>query len=164
MAMSLSPISLIATSQDTRDHLPFVSFIGYFSRRSPETSSRTEAPFAQCEPRLIGDSQLGSWPTHTSFSTSAVTVHPTEQCVQMLLRTVAPAESGPAAPASALRTLPTGSVPSAARAPPARPDRRRNVRRSRPPVCPARASATDPRRSEPERWLCVLLISTAASL
>src|SRR5260370_21582216 len=127
-------------------------------------SSRTDAPFAQCEPRLIGESQLGSWPTHTPFSTSAVTVHPTAQCVQMLLRMVAPAESGPAAAASALRTLPTGSVLSAARAPPATPARRRNARRSTPPRCPARASASDPWRSEPERWLCVLLIITAASL
>src|SRR6476646_8531796 len=146
-----------------RVHWPLASFIGYFRRRSPITSSRTEAPLAQCDPRLIGDSQVGSWPTHTPFSTSAVTVHPTEQCVQTLLRTVAPAESGPAAAASALRTLPRGRVPSAASAPPARPDRRRNARRSRPPVCPDRAPATDPRRSELARWLCVLLISTAAS-
>src|SRR6476646_12236833 len=88
--MSLSPISLMATSQDTRCHFPPASFIGYLRRRSPETSSRTAAPFAQCEPRLIGESQLGSWPTQTPFTTSAVTVQPTEQCVQMLLRMVAP--------------------------------------------------------------------------
>ena len=55
------------------------------------TSSRTEAPLAQCEPRLIGLSQLGSWPTQTPFATSAVTVQPTAQCVQTLLRMVAPA-------------------------------------------------------------------------
>src|SRR6478609_1698309 len=112
----------MATSHDTRCHFPPVSFIGYLRRRSPETSSRTDAPLAQCEPRLIGESQLGSWPTHTPFRTSAVTVHPTEQCVQMLLRTLAPAVSGPAIAASARRTLPTGRVPSAASAPPARPD------------------------------------------
>ena len=52
---------------DTRVHWPLTSFIGYFRRRSPGTSSRTEAPLAQCEPRLIGESQLGSWPTHTPF-------------------------------------------------------------------------------------------------
>ena len=34
----------------------------------------------------MGESQLGSWPIHTPFATSAVTVHPTEQCVQMFLR------------------------------------------------------------------------------
>src|SRR5437763_15979678 len=101
-----------------RVHWPSASFIGYFSRRSPLTSSRTEAPLAQCEPRLIGESQLGSCPIQTPFSTSAVTVHPTEQCVQTLLRTVAPEVSGPAAAASALRTPPSGNVLSAASPPP----------------------------------------------
>src|SRR2546425_5057779 len=48
--------------------LPLTSFIGYFKRRSPCTSSRTEAPLAQCEPRLIGESQPGSWPIHTPFA------------------------------------------------------------------------------------------------
>jgi len=38
---------------------------------------------AQCVPRLIGLSQAGSWPTQTPLSTSAVTVQPTDQCVQM---------------------------------------------------------------------------------
>ncbi len=40
---------------------------------------------AQCVPRLIGESQAGSWPTHTPFCTSAITVQPTEQWVQMFL-------------------------------------------------------------------------------
>src|SRR6478609_3390197 len=128
MAMSLSPISLIATSQDTRDHLPFVSFIGYFRRRSPETSSRTEAPFAQCEPRLMGDSQLGSCPTQTPFETSAVTVQPTEQCVQTLLRIVAPPTFGPAA--SAFCTVASGRAPMVARPLATSPDLRRKLRRS----------------------------------
>src|SRR5438105_1993454 len=114
-----------------RVHLPPASFSGYFRRRSPLTSSRTEAPLAQCEPRLIGLSQLGSWPIHTPFDTSAVTVQPTEQCVQTLLRMVAPVVSGPAAAASALRTVP-GSAPSVASPPAARPERRRKARRSRP--------------------------------
>src|SRR5581483_12285367 len=103
-----------------RVHLPFSSFIGYRRRRSECTSSRTEAPLAQFEPRLIGESQLGSCPTHTPLTTSAVTVQPTAQCVQMLLRMVAPAVSGPAAAASALRTLASGNVPTAARPPAAR--------------------------------------------
>src|SRR5258705_13826204 len=103
----------MAWSHESFCHSPLTSFIGYFSRRSLCTSSRTEAPLAQCEPRLIGESQLGSWPIHTPFSTSAVTVHPTEQCVQTLLRTVAPAVSGPAIAAFALRTPPTGRVPIA---------------------------------------------------
>ena len=46
------------------------------------------APLAQCEPRLIGLSQLGSCPIQTPLATSAVTVQPTAQCVQMLLRVV----------------------------------------------------------------------------
>src|SRR5581483_1303465 len=122
----------MATSQDTRFHCPLVSFIGYLRRRSPDTSSRTDAPFAQCEPRLIGESQLGSWPTHTPFDTSAVTVQPTEQRVQMLLRMVAPATLGPAA--SAFRTVASGSAPMVARPLAASPDLRRKLRRSRPPA------------------------------
>src|SRR3954469_24673824 len=82
ISIILSPISLIAWSQVMRCHSPSTSFIGYLVRRSPCTNSRTEAPLAQCEPRLSGLSQAGSWPTHTPFCTSAITVQPTEQCVQ----------------------------------------------------------------------------------
>src|SRR5215472_15781345 len=78
----------------------------------------------------------------------------------MLLRTVAPDVRGPAA--VAFWTLAIGSVPSAARAPPARPDRRRKVRRSRPSLCPDKPAAIDPCEADSERC-CVLLISTAAS-
>ena len=131
-AMSLSPISLMATSHDTRCHCPPVSFIGYFRRRSPPTISRTAAPLAQCEPRLIGESQLGSWPTQTPFTTSAVTVQPTEQCVQMLLRMVAPATLGPAA--SAFCTVASGNAPMVARPVATSPDLRKKLRRSRPPA------------------------------
>src|ERR1051326_8045635 len=88
--------------------------MGYLSRRSPITNSRTEAPLAQCEPRLIGESQLGSCPIHTPLDTSAVTVQPTAQCVQIPFRMVAPAVSGPAAAASAFRTLVGGRVRSGA--------------------------------------------------
>src|SRR6185312_17506229 len=114
-----------------RVHCPLAIFIGYFRRRSPDTSSRTEAPLAQCEPRLIGLSQLGSWPIHTPLATSAVTVQPTEQWVQMLLRMVTAAPAGGGGPASALRTVVSGILPSAARPPAAMPERRRKVRRSR---------------------------------
>src|SRR4029078_5211447 len=122
----------MATSQDIFCHSPLTSFIGYFRRRSPCTSSRTEAPLAQCEPRLIGLSHAGSWPTQTPFCTSAITVQPTEQCVQMffLISVGAPTIFGPA---WALRTEPSGIRPIAAPAPAARPDRRRNVRRARTP-------------------------------
>src|SRR5712675_1027645 len=119
----------MAWSHDTFCHSPLTSFIGYFRRRSPCTSSRTEAPLAQCEPRLIGLSQAGSCPTQTPFCTSAITVQPTEQCVQMffLISVGAPTIFGPAC---ALRTEPSGINPSAAPAPAARPDRCGNVRRS----------------------------------
>src|SRR3569832_975862 len=100
----------MAWSHLMRVHLPFSSFIGYFRRRSPDTSSRTEAPLAQCEPRLIGESQLGSWPTQTPLATSAVTVQPTAQCVQMLLRMVAPLVSGPVSVVFALCFVVCGCV------------------------------------------------------
>src|SRR5580692_11699131 len=103
-----------------RVHWPSTSFIGYFSRRSPCTSSRTEAPLAQCEPRLMGLSQLGSWPIQILLATSAVTVQPTEQCVQMFLRTATLAPAGGGGPAAAWRTEPSESAPSAARLPAAR--------------------------------------------
>src|SRR6516164_3226339 len=115
----------MAWSHLMRVHWPLASFIGYLSRRSPETSSRTEAPLAQCEPRLIGLSQLGSWPIHTPFATSAVTVQPTEQWVQMLFLTSSCAPLGGGGPALALRTPPSGKVPSAARPPAASPELRR---------------------------------------
>src|SRR6185312_626719 len=144
-----------------RTQRPFSSFIGYFSRRSPETSSRTEAPFAQCEPRLMGLSQLGSWPIHTPFETSAVTVQPTEQCVQILLRMVTCAPAAAGGPASAFCTLRRGIAPSVARPPATTPERRRKVRRSRPPLdWPASAAESLPRRASRS----VRLISTAASL
>ncbi|GJE33302.1 hypothetical protein LDDCCGHA_3502 [Methylobacterium oxalidis] len=54
MAVTLSPISSIAWSQEILVHCPPTSFIGYLRRRSPCTSSRIAAPLAQCVPRLIG--------------------------------------------------------------------------------------------------------------
>src|SRR6195256_2737910 len=136
----------MAWSHESRVHSPLTSFIGYFRRRSPCTSSRTEAPLAQCEPRLIGLSQAGSWPTQTPFCTSAITVQPTEQCVQMFFLTSvgAPTIFGPAC---ALRTEPSGIKPIAAPAPAARPERSKNVRRSRTPD--ARPAAIPCKRALP---------------
>src|SRR3979490_97941 len=134
----------MAWSHDTFCHSPLTSFIGYLRRRSPCTSSRTEAPLAQCDPRLSGLSHAGSWPTQTPFCTSAITVQPTEQCVQIffLISVGAPMIFGPAC---ALRTDPSGIKPSAAPAPAARPDRRRKVRLSRTPD--ARPAATPCKRA-----------------
>src|ERR1700726_2824780 len=117
ISSNLSPISSIAWSQEMRFHAPFTSFIGNRMRRSLTTSSRTAAPLQQCEPRLIGEAQPGSCPVHTPLATSAITVQPTEQCVQTFFRTVTAAPGGGGGPASALRTAPSGSAPSAARLP-----------------------------------------------
>src|SRR5207244_7772550 len=134
--ISLSPISLTACSHLIRVHSPPTSFRGYLSRRSPETSSRTAAPLAQCDPRLIGLSQLGSWPIQTPLATSAVTVQPTAQWVQMLLRiaTLAPAVGG--GPAAAFFTLPSGRLPSPASPPATTPERRKKPRRASPRSAP----------------------------
>ena len=131
-AISLSPISVTAWSQDIRCHWPLTSFIGYLMRRSPCTSSRTEAPLAQCVPRLIGLSQDGSWPTQTPFCTSAVTVQPTEQCVQMFFTRVTGCWwfIGPAA---AGRTVVNGMAPRAESPTPVSPACLRKDRRSSPP-------------------------------
>src|SRR5712691_2927982 len=150
----------MAWSQESRFHSPLTIFIGYFKRRSPCTSSRTEAPLAQCEPRLIGLSQPGSWPIHKPFATWAITVQPTEQCVQTFLRTVTAAQGLGGGPASDLRTAARGKVPNAASPPAARPERRRKVRRSTLPSALAESAAPSvPRRAS----RCALLISTAAS-
>src|ERR1041385_8190685 len=51
-------ISSYAVSQEMRFHLPPSSFIGYLRRceSCAMPCSRMDAPFAQCEPRLIGES------------------------------------------------------------------------------------------------------------
>src|SRR4030095_9218602 len=84
IARILSPTSLIASSQHIFCHLPLTSFIGVLSRIecSCMPCSRTEAPFAQCAPRFSGESNTGSWRTHTRFWTMASIEQPTEQCVQ----------------------------------------------------------------------------------
>src|SRR6185369_17005678 len=66
----------------------------------------------------------------------------------MFLRLVTLAPGGGGGPASALRMPPTDRLPRPARLPAARPERRRNVRRSRLlPVEPARVAASVPRRA-----------------
>src|ERR1700704_1503880 len=129
MASSLSPISLIARSQERRWYLPFASFIGYFSRCecSVIPCSRTDAPLAQCAPRLSGESNTGSWRIQTPFWTTASTEQPTEQWVHTVrLTTVSPASPFP----SALPTRLNGSWPANAPAPATRPERFKSARRS----------------------------------
>ena len=77
-------ISSIAWSQLIFWYLPLTSLTGVFRRIecSCIPCSRTEAPLAQCAPRLSGESNTGSCRVHTPFSTVASTAQPTEQCVQ----------------------------------------------------------------------------------
>src|SRR5687767_13041633 len=84
IASSLSPISLIACSQLIFWYLPPTSFIGDLRRWecSVMPCSRTEAPLAQCAPRLMGESNTGSWRTQTPSVTMASMAQPTEQWVQ----------------------------------------------------------------------------------
>ena len=93
---------------------------------------------AQWAPRLNGLSKPGSWPIQTPFSTSAITVQPTEQWVQTDLTCwTAPAAAWVCA--LALVTMPPPASEAAARPPAAKPERPRKVRRSStPPVSPAR--------------------------
>ena len=129
ISIILSPISLIAWSQPILFHLPPSSLTGYFSRRSLCANSRTDAPLAQCAPRFNGLSKPGSWPIQTPFWTSAMTEQPTEQCVQTdLTVSILPVAAGVAA--LAFVTTPPAKVDAAAMPPAARPDRRRNARRS----------------------------------
>jgi hypothetical protein len=90
--------------------------------------SRTEAPLAQCAPRLIGESNTGSWRIHTPFCTTASIAHPTEQCVHTVrLTSILPASSFFA---SASPIMLKGSCDTTAPAPTVRPERLRNARRS----------------------------------
>ena len=90
ICISLSPISLIALIPGNArplavDELHRISqppvAVHEFAHRSALGAMRAA---------IDRRSQLGSWPTQTPLTTSAVTVQPTEQCVQMLLRMVAP--------------------------------------------------------------------------
>src|SRR5687767_5520117 len=76
--------SFSAWSQEIFCHLPATSFMGYLRRCEScvMPCSRIDAPFAQCAPRLIGESNTGSCLTHTPFCTTASIAQPTEQCVQ----------------------------------------------------------------------------------
>src|SRR5690606_15819681 len=129
IAISLSPISSMAWSQEMRSHLPFTSLVGYFRRRSPWPCSRTEAPLAQCAPRLNGWSKAGSWPVHTPFCTSAMMPQPTEQCVQTVLTVFTAALDSAARAFFIIAGL---TVVANAAPPAARPELRRNARRFMP--------------------------------
>src|SRR6478736_823837 len=113
-----------------RLYLPPSSFIGYLRRWECSTMpcSRTEAPLAQCAPRLSGESNTGSWRTQTPSCTTASTEQPTEQCVHTVRFTsVLP---GFAAWACASPMKLSGSWLANAAVPAAMPDPFRKARRS----------------------------------
>src|SRR5512144_749695 len=127
----LALTSLSASSQLMRWYLPLTSFIGYFRRYSPWPFSRTAAPLAQCEPRLIGLSNTGSWRTQTPFSTTASIAQPTEQwphTVRLTSTFLSPAAAFAGSAACAFFT--SESCDTAMPAPTPRPERRRKARRS----------------------------------
>ena len=86
---------------------------------------------AQCAPRLIGESNTGSWRTQTPFSTTASTAQPTEQWVQTVrLTSILPLPTAGAADAAACAFFTSVSCEAASPTPTPRPERRRNARRS----------------------------------
>src|SRR5690606_38646569 len=88
-------------------------------------------PLAQCAPRLIGESNTGSWRTHTPFSTTASIAQPTEQCVQTVrLTSTRPSPMAGPLLSAALAFLTRVSEEAARPTPTPRPERRRNARRS----------------------------------
>ena len=90
--------------------------------------SRTEAPLAQCAPRLSGESNTGSCRIQTPFCTTPSMAQPTEQCVQTeRLTSILPVAS---LFASASPIMLNGSCAATAPAPSVTPERFRNARRS----------------------------------
>src|SRR6185503_1512854 len=132
IASNLSLTSLRALSHEIFCHLPPTSFIGVFRRCEScvMPCSRIEAPLAQCEPRLSGESNTGSWRIHTPFCTTASIEQPTEQWVQMVRLTSSLPSPASGAAAAALSTMLNGSCEATAPAPSAMPERRKKARRS----------------------------------
>ncbi len=127
----MSPTSAMASSQLSFCHLPLTSLTGVLRRIecSCIPCSRTDAPFAQCAPRLSGESNTGSCRVHTPFSTVASTAQPTEQCVQTV-RLTSTFVASPSFAAAAGPMAPNGIWLANAPAPATRPERFKNVRRS----------------------------------
>src|SRR3954469_20973125 len=130
ISRSFFEISSLAWSQLPFGHLPPSSFIGDFRRYEScvMPCSRTDAPLAQCPPRLRGESNTGSWRIQTPFCTTASIAQPTEQCVQTVrfTSTLAPASSF----AWASCIIENGSCDATAPAPTVTPERLRKARRS----------------------------------
>ena len=149
-------ISFNATSQLIFWYLPLTSFIGYLRRISPWPCSRIAAPLAQCAPRLMGESNTGSWPIHTPFCTSASMAQPTEQWVHTV-RLTSTLPCGLTSAASALPIMAKGNwlamAETAALVPTVTPERLRKVRRSMVSGCMPEML----RLNRPARAVCAVL-------
>src|SRR6266850_886347 len=157
ISFSLPVISWYAWSQEIRFHLPPSSFIGYLRRCEScvMPCSRIEAPFAQCAPRLSGESNTGSWRIQTPSCTTASMEQPTEQCVQIVrLTSILPLVSSSFA--STLPTIEKGNCEATAAPPTPTPERLRNVRRSI--VLTAIAERPRDRRGWATAWLAALRV------
>ncbi|MDT4823621.1 hypothetical protein FQZ97_568520 [compost metagenome] len=79
----------------------------------------------------MGESNTGSWRTHTPFSTTASDAQPTEQCEHTVRFTsILPAPMAVGRPSAALAFWISVSWVAARPTPTPRPERRRNARRS----------------------------------
>src|SRR5258708_19648197 len=111
MERSFWETSVSAWSQLIFFHLPPSSFIGVFRRCESWVMpcSRIDAPLAQCAPRLIGESNTGSWRTQTPSCTTASMAQPTEQSVPTLpfISPLPPSSLPPPLPLFLHTTLPT---------------------------------------------------------
>src|SRR5436190_3310311 len=159
MSSSLCEISSYAWSHEMRCHLPPESFIGYFRRCDScvMPCSRTEAPLAQCAPRLSGESNTGSCRTHTPFCTTASIEQPTEQCVHTVRFTSSLPSS---ALASARSMMLNGNCEASAAPPTPIPERLRKPRRSM--VFPATADTARVSRARGASWVVALRVSSMA--
>src|SRR5262249_60496229 len=118
-----------AWGRSTSRHCAFTASLGVFPRCSPLPCSRIDAPFAQCAPRLIGESKTGSCRVHTPFSVTASIAHPTEQCVHTV-RCTSRFTLALSSAALALPIVPYGNWLAKPPPPPTGPARLGRLRRS----------------------------------
>src|SRR5260221_9465754 len=160
MASSFWETSERAWSQLSFCHLPPSSFIGYLRRCEScvMPCSRTEAPLAQCAPRLIGESNTGSCRIQTPSCTTASMAQPTEQCVHTVrLTSILPLVCSTA---SAVPIIENGSCAATAPAPTVTPERCRNARRSM--VFAGTIGIARDRRAWGTAWLLALRVRSIA--
>lgn len=115
---------------------------------------------------LMGESNTGSWRTHTPFCTTASTAQPTEQCEHTVRRTtMSSLPSAALASPTTVAFFTSDSCDAASPAPTPMPERLRKVRRSMVGSAPARPRARLPDSvAAPGRLACPVLASCAAGL